>query len=243
MVFPRYGVNRSGAVSRVAYGLASIVNPVCETVYIVTHQRKGFGGASFPQRRQRNPIVGYAGWACGVHGTVFGKSDDFSAVIDGAGLPIISAERRKSPHVAVSPKERNARKVCVEAANVFAVRIWIRCFGITNGFPAVVDPAIVIPTVAVVFSKRAQVDVESVDAYHRAATCNCRPRTILGSVHDPIHVLRPPLIIEAHDHGEVVLVLVIAQVGNFVTLLSERIAKATQNNRRNTRNPGIAQPS
>jgi hypothetical protein len=61
------------------------------------------------------------------------------------------------------------RKVCAEAANVFAVRIWISCFGHTNGFPAVIDPAPVNPTVAVGFSKRAQVDVESVDAYHRTA--------------------------------------------------------------------------
>src|ERR1700683_1265465 len=123
VVFPHYRVYRCGAASRVAYGLASIVNPECDTVWIVTHQRKSFGAASFPQRRQRNPIVGSAGWGRGVHGTVFGISDDFSAVIDGAGLPIISAERRKSAHVAESPKKRNARKVCAEAANVFAV--WI----------------------------------------------------------------------------------------------------------------------
>ena len=61
--------------------------------------------------------------------------------------------------MAVSPKKRNARKVCAEAANVFAIRIWISCFGLTNGFPAVVDPTPVNPTVAVGFSKRAQVDV------------------------------------------------------------------------------------
>ena len=172
VVFPHYGVRRCGAGSRVAYGLASIVNPECDTVWIVSHQRKSFGVCLFPQRRQRNPIVGCAGWACGVHGTVFGISDDFFAVIDSAGLPVISAERRKSAHVAVSPKKRNARKVCAEAANVFAVRIWFSCFGLTNGFPEVVDPAPVNPTVAVGFSKRAQVDVESVDAYHRAAPCN-----------------------------------------------------------------------
>src|ERR1700691_3190144 len=71
LVFPHYGVSRCGAVSRVAYGVALIVNPVCETVQIFSHQRKRFGVASFPQCRQRNSIVRCAGWACGVHGTVF----------------------------------------------------------------------------------------------------------------------------------------------------------------------------
>ena len=53
--------------------------------------------------------------------------------------------------------------MCAEAANVFTVRIRNSCFGHTDGFPAVVDPAPVDPTVAGVgFSKRAQVDVASV---------------------------------------------------------------------------------
>ena len=78
--------------------------------------------------------------------------------------PLLPPTRRESAHVAVSPKKRNARKVCAEAANVFAVRIWNSCFGHTDGFPAVVDPAPVDPAVAGVgLSKRAQVDVESVD--------------------------------------------------------------------------------
>src|SRR5580692_9666243 len=53
-VFPRYGVNyRSGAVSRVAYGLALIVDPKCVPVWIAIHRRKSLGLsiAIFPQHR------------------------------------------------------------------------------------------------------------------------------------------------------------------------------------------------
>ena len=74
--------------------------------------------------------------------------------------------------MAVSPKKRTTRKFCAKGANVFTVWIWNRCFGQTDGFPAIVDPAIVGPTV--LSSKRAEVDVESVDVYYRAATCNGR---------------------------------------------------------------------
>src|SRR5579872_1985657 len=106
---------------------------------------------------------------CRVSVSRFRKSHDFSAVVDGAGLPVIAAHRRESAHMAVSPKKRNASKKCAEAANVFAVRIRFRYFGHPNSFPAVVDPAPVDPTVGAGFSERAQVDVESVDADHRAA--------------------------------------------------------------------------
>ena len=71
--------------------------------------------------------------------------------------------------MAVLPKKRKARKVCAEAANVFAVRIGNRCFGQTDGFPGVVDPVVVDPTVR--SSKRAEVDLGSVDVYHRPACC------------------------------------------------------------------------
>jgi hypothetical protein len=89
--------------------------------------------------------------------------------------------------------------------DVFAVRIWNSRFRHADGFPTLADPAPVDPTVAVGFSKRAQVDVESVDVYHRAAPCNYRKQINLGRVHEPIHVLRPTVIIEAHGHAKVVV--------------------------------------
>ena len=141
--------------------------------------------------------------------------------------------------MADSPKKRTTRKFCAKGAHVFTVWIWNRCFGQTDSFPAIVDPAIVGPTV--LSSKRAEVDVESVDAYYRAATCNGRGGRSDGRVYNPIHVLRPALIIESHDHAEVVRAVVKAQIGNLVALLSERIAEASQNNRRNPRYPEIPQ--
>src|SRR5690348_18034406 len=42
---------------------------------------------------------------------------------DALPISVIAAHGRESAHVAVSPKKRNARKLCPEAANVFAVRI------------------------------------------------------------------------------------------------------------------------
>ena len=62
--------------------------------------------------------------------------------------PLLPPSCRESAHMAVSPKKRNARKECAEAANVFAVRIGNSCFRHTDGFAAVVDPAPVDPTVA-----------------------------------------------------------------------------------------------
>jgi hypothetical protein len=158
-----------------------------------------------------------------------------SAVIDSTGLPVISAERGESAHVEELPKKRTTRKVCAEGAKVFTVWIWNRCFGQTDSFPAIVDPAIVGPTV--LSSKRAEVDVESVDAYYRAATCNGRRGRSDGRVYNPIHVLCPALIIESHDHAKVVRAFVKAQIGDLVALLSECSAGASQNNRRNTQYP------
>ena len=63
------------------------------------------------------------------------------AVIHGAGLPVISAERRESAHVAVSPKKRTTRKMCAESANVFAVRVQDIRFGITHRLPSIIDLA------------------------------------------------------------------------------------------------------
>src|ERR1700721_2403883 len=85
-------------------------------------QRKRGGGGVFPLLRQRNLIIGCAGDARGVQGAVLGKSYDLSTHIDRARLPVISAERRESSHVAELPKKREAHMVCADAANVFAVR-------------------------------------------------------------------------------------------------------------------------
>src|SRR5260370_22628674 len=98
--------------------------------------------AVFPQYRRNSR----GRRACGVSVSRFRKSYDFSAVIDGAGLPVIAAHCRQSAHVAGSPKKRNALKECAEAANVFAVRVRDSCFGHTDGFPALVDPAPFDPT-------------------------------------------------------------------------------------------------
>jgi hypothetical protein len=51
------------------------------------------------------------------------------------------------------------------------------------------------------------------------------------------------LIIESHDHAEVVRAVVKAQIGNLVALLSERIAEASKNKRRNPQYPDIPQLS
>src|SRR5579864_3401713 len=50
-VFPHYSVRREATVSRVAYGLALIVDPECETVWIGTYQRQRVGLAFLPQYR------------------------------------------------------------------------------------------------------------------------------------------------------------------------------------------------
>ena len=119
IVSPDHGVARKEAVSRVAYGLAAIVDAVCETIWIGTYQRKNMGLSVFPQHR----YVSGEGRAGGVSVGRFCKSDDLSAVVDGAGLPIVAACSGESAHVAVSPKKRNAGEVCAKAANIFAVRV------------------------------------------------------------------------------------------------------------------------
>src|SRR5580704_12615136 len=165
-VFPRYGVNRrTAAGSRVAYGLASIVDPKCVPVWIAT-RRKSLGFiypmvALFPQHRQLNPIISCPRRACGVHDAVFRKSYDLSTVIDRARLPVIPAERREGAHVGKLPKKREASVVCAEAANVFPVRVWDIGFGIAYYLSEVVDLAPVHPTVR--SSERAEVEFESVD--------------------------------------------------------------------------------
>jgi hypothetical protein len=118
-----------------------------------------------------------------------------STVIDSGGLPVISAQRRESRYVAVPPKKPTTRMFCAKGAQVFTVRIQSRCFGHADSFPAIVDPAIVGPVVR--SSKRAEVDVDSVDAYYRAATCNGRGERLDRRVSKPIHVLCPAFIIES----------------------------------------------
>jgi len=85
-----------------------------------------------------------------------------SAVIDSAGLPVIPAHRWQSAHEAVLPKKRKTRKVCAETANIFAIRIWNRCLGHTDGFPGVVDSVPVDRTVR--SSERAEFELELADA-------------------------------------------------------------------------------
>src|SRR6266568_3980378 len=124
-------------------------------------------------------------WASGVNNSRFRISYDLSAVIDIAGRPVIPAQRRESAHVFVLPKKRTTRFPRGEGASVFAVRIWIRCFGHTDRFPAIVDPAPVHPTVR--SSERGEVDRESVSVYHRVAPSNWRKNEIADRVHEPIH--------------------------------------------------------
>jgi len=101
-------------------------------------------------------------------------------LIDIAGRPVVSAQRRESADVAVLPKKRATRTVCAEFAIVFAVRICDRCCGLTDRFPAVVDPTSVHPTV--LSSKRAEVDLEFADVYRRAARYRVRPdKEAIGS--------------------------------------------------------------
>ena len=88
-------------------------------------------------------------------------------VIDSGRLPVISADRRQSAHVAVLPNKRTTGKSCAEAAQVFAVRVRDSRFGKTHGYPAVVDSVPPDPTVR--SSESAEVDLESVDVYHCAS--------------------------------------------------------------------------
>src|ERR1700722_7256289 len=159
VVFPRYTVSRYEAVSRVAYGLAQVVDPKRISVEVASHQRKRLNGAVFPFRRQRNPIIRYAGRAGRVQRAVFRESYDLSTVIDRAGLPVVSAERRESPHLREFPEKRATRKMCAEATNVFAVRVWDSRFGITHDQPEIVDLAPVARSVR--SSQRAEVEFDS----------------------------------------------------------------------------------
>src|SRR5216683_642689 len=238
-VFPQYGVKRSGAGSRVAYGLALIVDPDCDPVWIATHRRKRLGFAFFPQHRQCSLKRGARGTSR-VNDSRFRKSGDLSAVIDRAGLPVISAHRRESAHVAVSPNKRTTRKPCAEAANVFAVGIGDGCFGHTDRCAALVDLTPVHPTVR--SSKRTEIDLEPVDVDRRTALYKCPKNRIAEGGQGPIHDLRPTLIIDVHGTTQIPIVHS-AQIGNFVAHLSDRIAEASQNNRRNPRYPEIPQPS
>ena len=147
--------------------MASIVQALYEAVQVTSDCWKSSDFASFPKCR-RNNMSRLVGRASGVHGRRFCNANYLFVVIDCAGLPVISAQRRKSVYVAVSPKKRTARTFCVKGRDVFAVWIWNRCFGQTDSFSAIVDPAIVGPTV--VSAQRAEVDVESLDAYYRGAT-------------------------------------------------------------------------
>ena len=122
---------------------------------------------ALPQHPQVNPIINRVRRACGVHDAVFRKCCDLSTVIDPARMPVISAERGESAQVEELPKKRATRKVCAEAANVFAVRVWDTRFGKTYDLPEVVDLAPVHPTV--LSAERAEVNLVSVNAHHCAS--------------------------------------------------------------------------
>src|SRR5579864_3238049 len=110
-----------------------LVDRECVSIRISTHRGKRLRFAFFPQHRQHRLFR----WASGVSDRRLRLSYDLSAIIDIAGLSVISAQRRESAHIAVLPKKRATRKPCAEAANVFAVGIWNRCFGHADSFPAV----------------------------------------------------------------------------------------------------------
>ena len=161
-VFPQYGVSCYSAGSRVAYSLSSIVDAECDPVWIATHRRKKSADSALVPYDRRCSLVRRAS---GVSDIRLRISCDLSAVIDGTSLPVISTDRGKTSHVAVLPNKRTTRKVCAEAANVLAVRIWNRCFGKTNRLPGIVDPAIIGPTV--LSSEGAEVDLVSFNVYPR----------------------------------------------------------------------------
>src|SRR5215472_6105978 len=174
--------------------------------------------------------------ACGVRDSRFRKPCDLSAVIHGGGLPVISVQHREGAHLALAPKERATRKFCAETADVFAVGVYNRCFGITHCLPSIVDLTAkgVIPTV--VSSERADVECESVDVYPDP------PFYKLPRLQESVLGLRPPAIVDAHGAAEKPIVQS-TQILNSVALLSERIAEAAENNRRNSRYAEIPQPS
>src|SRR5271170_6933871 len=116
VVFPQYRVGRYvGAGSRGAYGLALIVDALYETVWVAIHRRKRPGFAFFPKYR-RNNLSGLARRASGVRDRRFRNAYYLSAVIDSTGLPVITAQRRESHDVAVSPIKRTTRKFCAKGA-------------------------------------------------------------------------------------------------------------------------------
>ncbi len=69
-----------------------------------------------------------------------------------------------------------------------------------------------------------------------------REKRIAHRVRDPILDLRPAVTIDGHGTTEIVTVQ-IAQIGNLVSDLGDRIAEATQNNHRDARYPELPQLS
>ena len=137
----------------------------------------------------------------------------------------------------LSPKKRTTRKVRAESANVFAVRVQDIRFGITYCLSSIVDFAAkgVVPIIR--SSESGEGERESVDVYRHLPFYKVPQRVQL-----PVLGLGPPVIIEAHGAAEKPIVQS-AQIGDLVPNLGDRIAEATQNNRRNARYPEIPQPS
>jgi len=154
------------------------------------------------------------------------------SVIDGAGLRVISAERRESAHMPLSPKKRTTRKVRAESANVFAVRVQDIRFGITYCLSSIVDFAAkgVVPIIR--SSESGDGERESVEVYRHA------PFYELPRFQQPVLGLSQPVIIDAHGTAEKPI-LESTQIFNVIPNLRDRIAEAPQNNRRNPRYPEI----
>ena len=166
-VLPKCAVSRYEAISRVADGLSQIVDPECVAVEVASDQRKRLDGAVFPLRRQSDAIINDAGGAGVVQRAVFRESYDLPAVIDRAGLPVVSAERRESFYVEELPEERAADVMCAEAANVFAVGVCGGRFGFTDDLAEIINLAPVAGGVG--SAECAEVELESVDIDEQAA--------------------------------------------------------------------------
>src|SRR5215469_751626 len=170
--------------------------------------------------------------ASGVRDSRFRKPRDLSAVIHGVALTVISFQHRWGAQLALVPKKQATRKFRAETADVFAVGVWNRCFGIAHCLPSIVDLTAkgVIPTV--VPSERADVERESVSVYPDP------PFDKLPRFQESVLGLGPPATVDAHGAAEKTIVQS-TQIFNSVALLSERGAEATQNNRCNQRHPKI----
>ena len=167
---------KAGAGSRGAYGLASIVDALAPKPSGSPASVGSARGLRLFPKMTGNMIM-FQACLLGGHPESWTVVSEMPTIcprlLIAAGLPVISAQRRESHDVAVSPKETEDTLRCVPKAQKSSPSgSGTDVFGQADSFPAIVDPAIVGPTV--LSSKRAEVDIESVDAYYRAATYNGR---------------------------------------------------------------------